>query len=167
MIVMAALALAGADPVTAFSEELVASNSATAVLQRRCAEPITADVDRGAQKHAPQDVRDSLGATADTVIAYRSVRLRCGDIIFSRAENWYRPDRLTSEMNALLTGDTPFGAVIKPLKPTRHTISIERPSDPDVVLLNRALVVSAEGLPLAQVVESYTPAVLLIPPLQN
>lgn len=157
---MVALALAGSDPVTAFYEELIASNSATAVLQRRCAAPITADVDRGAVKDPPEDVRSALQAEADTVIVYRSVRLKCGDIVYSRAENWYRPDRLTAEMNSKLAGDAPYGAVIAPLKPVRKTLVVERLEEPGVILRHHALVETGEGVPLAMVVETYTDEVL-------
>lgn len=157
---MVALALAGSDPVSEFYEELIASNSATAVLQRRCSAPITADVDRGVQKEAPQDVREALQASTETVIAYRSVRLKCGDVVYSRAENWYRPDRLTPEMNAKLAGDAPYGAVIAPLKPVRNTTEVERLDEPGVILRHHALVVSGDGVPLAKVVETYTVEVL-------
>lgn len=157
---MVALALAGSDPVTAFYEELIASNSATAVLQRRCVDPITADVDRGAIKDAPEDVRAALQAEADTVIVYRSVRLKCGDTVYSRAENWYRPDRLTAEMNARLAGDAPYGSVIAPLKPVRNTTEVERLDELGVILRHNAVVVSGEGVPLAVVVETYTDEVL-------
>jgi hypothetical protein len=106
--------------VVALDAELRASNSATAVLQARCVVPIRAEVDRSAEKSATPQVRADLGAEQGEALVYRLVRLKCGDIVYSRAENWYRPDRLTAAMNAaLLSGDTPFGVVIRPLAPSR------------------------------------------------
>ncbi len=137
--------------------ELRASTSATSVLQKRCAVPIRAQVDRTADKPAPADVRANLGAAGDIPLVYRLVRLTCGDVVYSRAENWYRPDRLTGAMNqALASSDMPFGVVVRPLAPTRRTLAGEFPNEDGVILRHRALVLSGGGLPLAQVVESYT-----------
>ncbi len=159
MILLAALLLI--DPVAALDTELQASNSATAVLQKRCSTPIKAEVDRSVQKDAPDAVRADLGAVEGVALTYRLVRLKCGHIVYSRAENWYRPDGLTDQMNAaLLSGDAPFGVVIKPLLPTRQTLGSERPEEEGTVLRHRAMVISGEGRPLAEVVESYTPEFL-------
>lgn len=160
MSLMAALLLSGTDPAARFFAELAASNSATATLQRRCATPIVAEVDRAALKPATEEIRKALAADATTPIAYRAVKLKCGDVVLSHAENWYRPDRLTDAMNAQLLGDTPFGAVIASLHPTRRTIDIVRVDGNDIVVRHRALVISGDGIPLAQVIENYTTAVL-------
>lgn len=160
---MVALLLSGTDPAARFFAELAASNSATATLQRRCAEPIVAEVDRNVVKPATDDIREALAADKETLIAYRAVKLKCGDIIFSHAENWYRPDRLSAAMNAQLLGDAPFGAVISSLKPTRKTIEIVRVEREGIIVRHRALVVSGNGIPLAQVIENYTAAVLAEP----
>jgi chorismate-pyruvate lyase len=109
-------------------------------------------------------VRADLDAGDGIKLVYRLVRLKCGDIVYSRAENWYRPDRLTAQMNeALLSGDTPFGVVVRPLAPTRRTLSRVLFAEEGVILRHRAIVVSGDGTPLAEVVESYTQALVLEP----
>lgn len=155
-----ALFLAGSDPAALFFNELVATNSATATLQKRCATPIVAEVDRDAKSPPTAEIRDALGADENTPITYRSVRLKCGDTVYSRAENWYRPDLLTEEMNAQLAGDKPYGAVIASLKPTRKTLDVVRVDEADTIIRHRAIVLSGEGAPLALVIENYTPAAL-------
>lgn len=155
MILLAALVLEG--PVAALDAELLAANSATAVLQRRCPVPIRAEVDRGSMKAADKRVRRHLGVRKPAQLVYRLVRLTCDGIVYSRAENWYRPDRLTPAMNeGLLNGDTPFGVVVRPLAPIRHTLNTQVPKERDAILRHRALVLSGDGLPLAEVVETYT-----------
>jgi len=150
------VALLQGSAVADLDAELRSANSATAVLQKRCAVPIRADVDRAATKEAPPEVRADLGAGPDVTLVYRLVRLKCGERVYLRAENWYRPDRLTTEMNrALLASDTPFGVVIRPLSPTRRTLATEFPDSDEGALRHRAIVISGEGLPLAEVVESY------------
>jgi len=162
MILLAALLQGSA--VAALDTELLSANSATAVLQKRCAVPIRAEVDRKAEKSATPEVRTHLGAGEGVVLVYRLVRLKCGAIVYSRAENWYRPDRLTDAMNrALLEGDTPFGVAVRPLAPTRKTLASERPDEPDAILRHRAIVLSGEGKPLAEVVETYTNDLPLAP----
>src|SRR5215510_14156869 len=87
--------------------------SATLTLDRWCARHqlgdggrIVADRVMGEDKTAPGDVRAQLRADAGVPIAYRRVRLRCGERVPSEADNWYVPSRLTSEMNdALETSD--------------------------------------------------------------
>ncbi|MBT2185625.1 hypothetical protein [Sphingobium nicotianae] len=166
MILLAALLQGGT--VADLDAELRAANSATAVIQKRCAVPIRAEVDRTAEKAASGQVKADLGAGEDTRLVYRLVRLTCGDVVYSRAENWYRPDRLTEAMNrALLSGDTPFGVVIKPLAPTRRTLATEFPDEKNAILRHRAVVLSGQGAPLAEVVETYTPALpLAAPPIR-
>ncbi|MDF2384717.1 hypothetical protein JMG10_24810 [Nostoc ellipsosporum NOK] len=162
-----ALLLAQADPAEALRQELLAAGSATAVLQRRCAVPIRAEVDRAERKSPTAEQRAHLEVGPDEPVAYRSVVLRCGAAALSIAENWYVPARLTPEMNAALAGDAPFGAVIRPLAPSRRTLGIAtRREDasvaPDVVR-QRAIVLDGQGRPLAEVVENYTPALLGLP----
>lgn len=148
------LLAAQGDPVAALDAELLAARSATAVLQKRCPERIRAEVDRGAASPASAETRVRLGAGAKERIAYRSVRLMCGTRVYSRAENWYLPDRLKPAMNAALAGDTPFGVAIAEYAPIRRTVSTERLSGADV-LRHRALVLAPDR-PLAEVVETYT-----------
>jgi chorismate-pyruvate lyase len=150
----AASAIARADAVARLDAELAASGSATAVLERRCGGPVRAEVERGIWRDGAAGLRDRLGAGKEEVVAYRAVRLMCGNRVLSRAQNWYLAGRLTAEMNRALDGDAPFGAVIAPLGPRRHVLDRQRLSG-EAVLRIRALVVDRDGRPLAEVVEHY------------
>ena len=153
------MTLAG-DAVDRFAAELQASNSATAVLQRRCAGgTLAATVDRSLSRAPSPTHREALAVTAGEAVAYRGVRLMCGAVVLSTAENWYVPARLTPEMRAALAGNAPFGAVILPLQPRRTTLSVVRLGD-DPVLQVEAIVIGADRRPLAYVVETYAATVL-------
>ena len=166
-MILAALLLLQADPADALRRALLAANSATAVLQRRCAEPIRAEVDRAGRKPATAGKRADLGVGPAEPVAYRSVVLKCGAVALTNAENWYVPARLTPGINAALAGDTPFGAAIRPLAPSRRTLGIAtRREDASVAphaLRQRAIVLDGQGRPLAEVIENYTPALLGLP----
>jgi hypothetical protein len=170
-VILAALLLVQANPAEALRDELASARSATAVLQRRCATPIRAEVDRVAAKPATAVQRARLKVGADEPITYRSVTLKCGDVALSVADNWYVPARLTPEMNAALAGDAPFGAVIRPLAPSRRTLLIAlyrihgKVAPTRYVLNQDALVIAGDGQPLAEVVENYTPVLLCLPVL--
>lgn len=129
----------------------------------------------------PED-RLALGAAPDEEVRYRRVQLACGDRVLSEADNWYRPGQLTPEMiQALETSDTPFGAVVAPLRFTRRTLSSRlmfqpmaepprrlfarpRKAEPLVVpphvLEHRAVLLKPDGTPFSLVVENYTGEVL-------
>jgi hypothetical protein len=86
---------------------------------------IVARVNRGEAPPATAEQRRRLQVGDDERVIARSVELRCGDVVLSRARNWYVPGRLTADMNRLLeTTDTPFGAVIQRLQPYRQTIGV-------------------------------------------
>jgi len=156
------------DPAAALDAELRASNSATAVLQKRCDQPIRAQVSRdGKTPVLAAGDRARLRVGPGERLAYRYVRLVCGDKLLSRATNWYVPSRLTPEMNAALEGgDTPFGVVIRPLGPTRTTFAVETARrspalrHTGTVLVHHAIVLDRAGRPLAEVEESYTSGML-------
>jgi len=149
------------DDAAALSRELLASPTATAVLERRCGGPIVAEVDRTAVKAPSAEQRKRLGIGPDARVVYRSVRLTCAGVALSVAENWYVPSRLTPEMNAPLEqGDTPFGAVIRPLHPHRRPLEQVLAGVAPYVLRHRALVLDDAGQVLAEVVENYTAAIL-------
>ncbi|MFC3079213.1 hypothetical protein ACFODL_14035 [Phenylobacterium terrae] len=129
----------------------------------------------------PED-RVALGAAPDEEVRYRRVQLACGERVLSEADNWYRPGQLTPEMiQALETTDTPFGAVVAPLRFTRRTLSsrlmfqpmadpprrlFRRPAPnaplivPPHVLEHRAVLLKPDGTPFSLVVENYTGEVL-------
>jgi chorismate-pyruvate lyase len=172
--------------------DLLSHDSATATLERWCsahqlAAParITAERVRGAEKPPTQIQRERLQVTATDQVAYRRVRLRCGTVVLSEADNWYVPARLTPQMNKLLeTTDTPFGRAVQPLHFQRHTISAEvlwqllplgwemHPDAataasselcfPPQVLEHRALLTLPDGTPFSEVIETYTSNVLAI-----
>lgn len=176
--------------------DLLSHDSATLTLDRWCSRHhladgarIVADRVRGQDKPPPAAVREQLHAGADQPIAYRRVRLRCGEHILSEADNWYVPSRLTADMNRTLeTSDTAFGRVVQPLRFQRHTVLAKllwsplpenwdsggaplpraRPGTslpiPDQVIEHQALLTRADGEPFSYVIETYTGAVLDFPP---
>src|SRR6202051_4904400 len=111
--------------------DLLSHGSATLTLERWCdahrlASPprIVAlrvpDVDK---PPTPEQRRELAIAPTDPV-RYRRVKLMCGPLVLSEADNWYVPGRLTSEMNKLLdTTDSPFGVIVRALHFQRHTLS--------------------------------------------
>lgn len=164
-----------------FEAALDATDSASVALGRWCAshhlaEPpvIKADRVRDIDKPADARVRQALGAVGDEPLRYRRVRLRCGDRVLSEADNWYRPSRLTAEMNRLLdTSDLPFGVVVGPLGFHRRTLDVDWLFDPlaavatagvltapHAVLRHRATLVAGDGAAFSLVVETYTNEVL-------
>lgn len=123
---LAALAL-----VQTLNAELLASRSATAVLESWCrdyhlaAEPhIVAERVKGEDKAPDAGQLQRLEIASAAGLKYRRVRLKCGERVLSEADNWYIPARLTAGMNRLLdTTDTPFGKAVAPLEPYRRTYS--------------------------------------------
>lgn len=172
--------------------DLLSHDSATLTLERWCevhhlASPARVSAERvHTVEQAPTETqRAQLRVTPADQVHYRRVRLRCGTTVLSEADNWYVPARLTPEMNRLLeTTDTPFGAVIKSLHFQRHTISSQvlwqflppgwemEPRTASVgaselclpaqVLEHRALLTLPDGMPISEVVETYTSNVLAI-----
>ena len=172
--------------------DLLSHDSATLTLDRWCARHhladgarIVADRVRGQDKSPPAAVREQLHAEAGQPIAYRRVRLRCGEHVLSEADNWYVPSRLTPDMNRTLeTSDTAFGRVVQPLRFQRHTLSarllwsplpenwdsgrapLPRANPdaflpiPDKVIEHQAVLTRGDGEPFSYVVETYTGAVL-------
>ena len=170
--------------------DLLSHDSATVTLERWCgvhqlAAParITAERVRAAEKSATEEQRQRLRLAPTDAVRYRRVRLLCGNVVLSEADNWYVPARLTPAMNKLLdTTDTPFGRAVQPLHFQRHTISAEllwqllpagwemKPASesldahelcfPAQVLRHRALLTLPDGTPFSEVVETYTSSVL-------
>jgi hypothetical protein len=184
---LAALAL-----VETLHGEILSSTSATATLEQWCrdhdlARPprIVARLNRGGAPPATAEQRRHLQVGAAERVLARSVDLRCGDVLLSKARNWYVPGRLTSEMNRLLeTTETPFGTVIRPLQPYRQTIAAEmlwhplppgwehaapgaapRPRAsalemPEALFEHHAIVFARDHAPLSEVDEVYQRGVL-------
>ena len=165
MPLLAACASAGNQSDTLarkLSADLLASSSATLTLEKWCAdhnmaaEPkIVARLVRGAHKPASQETLARLGA-AGTDLKYRRVQLYCGQHLFSEADNWYVPSRLTPEMNRQLDEtDTPFGKVVRPLAPYRRTFSSIMLHSPTALFEHDAVLYSSTHQPIAEVRETY------------
>ncbi|MDI4666908.1 hypothetical protein K9U40_21665 [Xanthobacter autotrophicus] len=180
----AAMRRAAQDFIDELNRTLLAQPSATLTLERWCGargigDPalVRAERERAGEDPAPQEVRALLGADAQTPVRHRRVRLTCGAIVLSEADNYYRPDRLTDEMNAILdTTDTPFGKVVRPLDFRRRTLEArllwrpaeEAPSSgtlevPRFVLAHRAVLTLPDGTPFSALIERYTSGVLAFP----
>jgi len=169
---------------------LLSHDSATLTLERWCdihrlASParIVAVRDPEREKPASPEQRRELGVTPAEPVRYRRVRLLCGTVELSEADNWYVPGRLTAEMNKLLDStDTPFGKVVQALHFQRRTLSSTLswiplpegwemnpipPSEasavlaiPTELLQHRALLTLPDGTPFSEVVETYTAGLL-------
>ena len=170
--------------------ELLSHDSATLTLEHWCdmhrlASPprIVAERVAGADVPPTPEQRRELGVAAAASVRYRRVRLRCGAVVLSEADNWYVPGRLTPAMNRLLeTTDTPFGKVVQALHFQRHTLSskllwlplpegwdmhaaavVDESGElavPPKLLEHRALLTLPDGTPFSEVVETYTGNVL-------
>jgi hypothetical protein len=173
--------------------DLLSHDSATGTLEHWCgahrlASPphIVADRLPGTDKPPTPEQRRDLKVTPADAIRYRHVRLRCGTVVLSEADNWYVPGRLTPEMNRLLeTTEIPFGKVVSELHFQRHTLSATllwlplsanwemNPAAaigraallqiPPKLLEHRALLTLPDGTPFSEVVETYTENVLAFP----
>jgi chorismate-pyruvate lyase len=148
------------DALDAFERELLAGGIATQVLERRAVGKVRAEAVGESSVAVDADVRALLACAANDAVAHRETRLMAGDAVLSDADLWYLPARLTAQMNhALAVGDTPFGAVIRALSPTRRTLSSDRPGSA-VILHVRAIVLDGAGRPLALADERYRKAAL-------
>lgn len=188
--------LAAMASLQTLNADLLSHDSATLTLDRWCARhklaphaKIVADRVPGALSDPPADVRAELQASDGARIAYRRVKLRCGERILSEADNWYVPSRLTEDMNrALETTDMAFGRVVQPLGFHRRTIAatllwsplpdgwdiglVPLPEAnaravldvPEKLIEHRALLIRSDGKPFSYVVETYTGGVLDFPP---
>src|ERR1700733_13897893 len=162
--------------------DLLSHDSATLTLERWCgahqvASPpkIVASQVPGVDKPPTPEQRRQLDVEPNDVVRYRRVRLMCGELILSEADNWYVPGRLTPEMNKLLdTTDVPFGKAVQALHFQRHTLSsalLWRPLPdgwemgelprkngatvldmPSMLLEHRALLTLPDGTPISEVV---------------
>ncbi len=177
--------------------DLLSHDSATSTLERWCAVHRLASPPRvlatrvnGADSPPSPEQRRELDVGPAEAVRHRRVRLHCGAMVLSEADNWYVPGRLTPEMNRLLENtDMPFGKVVQALHFRRHTLSARllwlplpegwemntaQPGDgaPDLtvpaqVLEHRAVLLLPDGTPLSEVVETYTANVLAFPAPQR
>jgi chorismate-pyruvate lyase len=168
-----------------FNADLLSHDSATATLERWCADHHLADPARivaqrlhDAAKPLPDELRTRLAIDAGEAVAYRHVQLACGAHVLSEADNWYVPARLTAQMNKTLeTTDEPFGKVVKATGFQRRTFAVdtlwsplpahwemraqaaasrERMQMPAQLLRHQAVLLSSAQVPFSVVVETYT-----------
>jgi chorismate-pyruvate lyase len=166
---------------------LMGNNSATAVLQGYC-DRLGANIGRIRARKAPVSddprlagaARRQLGVGPKEPIRHRRVELVCGEIVLSRADNWYLPNRLTQQMNTTLQStERPFGVVVAPLGFHRRTLAVRvlfeplptgweteretyetRVGIPADILQHRAVLQARDGRPFSYVVETYTDQIL-------
>ena len=173
-----------------FNAELLSHDSATLTLERWCdvhrlATPARIAAVRvlGVDEPPSSELRRELGVTPTAELRHRRVKLLCGAVVMSEADNWYVPERLSPGMNAQLDStDAPFGKVVQPLHFQRHTLASTllwaplaegwelRPTEqsrpgaflslPPYVLRHRALLSLPDGTPISEVSEAYTAQVL-------
>ena len=91
---------------------LLSEASATSALERWCATydlavppKIIAERVPHVEKKPTEEQRGELLVTQSDTVRYRRVKLLCGTLVLSEADNWYVPGRLTPEMNKLLETD--------------------------------------------------------------
>lgn len=167
------MALAACTPtVRRFETVLAAHDSATQALTEWCAlrgmapvPQIRAIADRSMIEPPSAATRKVLGIGPEEPVAFRHVRLVCGDQVLSVAKNWYVPARLSADMNRMLEStDTPFGKVVAALDFRRERLASRRghadACPPDTVLAQQAVLRLADGRAISMVVECYTPAIL-------
>jgi hypothetical protein len=173
--------------------ELLSHDSATQTLGQWCAnhrlaaEPnIVAQRVHSAAPAVSAQLRRDLRVAAGDELRFRHVRLLCGSLVLSEADNWYVPGRLSAAMNAQLeTSEVPFGVVVRELHFQRHTLAARllwQPlapgwemaaarapqaaasngalTVPAAVLEHRALLALPDGTPISEVVETYSGNVL-------
>ncbi|MBS0387049.1 MAG: hypothetical protein JSR15_01110 [Proteobacteria bacterium] len=173
---------------------LLGHDSATQILGEWCREhKLAADPQIVVQRvhdaplPAGEEQRRNLRVASGDEVRFRHVRLLCGSLVLSEADNWYVPARLTAAMNQQLeTTDAPFGAVVHELHFQRHTLATQllwqplapgwemgvrdesaptaRLLVPDHVLEHRAVLSLPDGTPISEVIETYTGNVLAFTP---
>jgi len=156
-----------ADPVGALNSRLLSADSATRALRKWCDDhriggdgPILAKKQPHADIVRPDDeLLNTLLLAPGEVIQHRRVTLSRSGIALSDCDLWWMPSRLGQGMAAELDNtDSPFGTVVAPLHPTRHTLyEAVLPTGHTHILEHRALVISGVSprWPIAAVRELY------------
>ena len=111
--------------------DLLSHDSATQTLGQWCADHrLAAEPNIVAQRvhstapAASEELRRDLRVAPSEELRFRHVRLLCGSLVLSEADNWYVPGRLSAAMNAQLdNSDVPFGVVVRELHFQRHTLA--------------------------------------------
>ena len=132
----------------ALHQALLASDSATAVLEAICGG--TVSIRRSPDGPWQPPIRLSGGL-------HRRVALLCGARHLSDADLWFRPELLPPDMVAALAqSDAPFGRVVHALGLRRRTLyaRVCAPGEPFAVE-HRAVLSRAAGEDIAEVAERY------------
>jgi chorismate-pyruvate lyase len=131
---------------------LLASDSATTVLERICQAPI-----RIRRLAVPPPAPTPIALPSGPRMEHRRVALVCGNTALSEADLWFLPDLLTPAMvRALAETDEPFGRVVQALSLRRTTLeACQFGPDAPVVLEHRALLCTKAGEAVAEVWERY------------
>jgi chorismate-pyruvate lyase len=120
--------------ITRLENTLLAAPSATRALENWMAQapaPIAGSLRveraRGPATPCPAAFAPLLGLPAEPApLHYRKIRMTCGQLVLSEAENWYRADLLDADMQqALDTTDIPFGRAVGALEFFRQTLARE------------------------------------------
>ncbi|MFT8730478.1 MAG: hypothetical protein ABF752_01175 [Acetobacter fabarum] len=186
--------------ISQMENRLLAENSATQTLEHwlrehallGAHETLRAEREAGAHSPCPPDLLAALDlptTQGGQSLRYRKIRLAGHNRIYSEAENWFVPERLTKAMTeALEQTDTPFGRVVSPLRFTRQLIRREtlwsplpdlwemQPHPPNSttgadplalpphLFRHIALLRTHAGTPFSLVVETYTPQAFAFTP---
>jgi chorismate-pyruvate lyase len=175
--------------------DILASPSATQSLEKWCRDHHTTDDPRivsrlieDVDKTPTAEQLQRLQVMNINEVEYRRVELCCGNHVFSEADNWYVPSRLTAEMNKLLkTSDTPFGKAVQALRPYRRTFAVTilwsplpagwekrpqvrlQPYQPTNLVIpkdlfeHRAILYTSDNKPFSEVNERYQGQILAFP----
>ncbi len=136
---------------------LLASDSATAVLEGFCGGPVLVHRLSPDRVNADPACAARLAIRPDETVTRRHVQLRHGCLVLSEAELWYVAARLPEAMaQRLATGTLPFGRVVRGMGLRRTTLSSRIGAAGDACALeHRAMLADPEGLPIALVHERY------------
>jgi chorismate-pyruvate lyase len=145
--------------VQALHDALLASASATEVLQTLFGAPVLI---RRLSCDPPLLTplqHEHLRPTPRQPARHRRVILLAAGQAVSEADLWYIPARLLPGMDAKLHDtDTPFGTIVRPMRPTRQTLAARIcTADEPYALEHEAVLKRQDGTPFALVAERYLP----------
>jgi chorismate-pyruvate lyase len=138
-------------------EKLLTSPSATAVLEELFGAPVVIRRLACDPLALTPWQRERLAPTPAEPACHRRVMLLAAGKPVSEADLWYVPARLGAGMaEKLAETDEPFGAVVRPLRPSRETLATRIcPPGEAVTLEHEALLRDRHGRPIALVMERY------------
>lgn len=151
------MSIAAADGLSGLDLALRGGSSATVVLQAWCRARGLDGRMRIRRLDAAGEAtpREPSGLLHALRPRYRRIRMYCGEVAVSEAENWYDAAALSEAMNHVLDhSDTPFGLAVAELGFERRTLSSRRG---EAGLEHRAaLFAPGRATPFCVVVEHYT-----------